>query len=89
MDDDVTRKAGIYPYLLTGDEKELNIRAFSPAMRQKVYERQEGVCRFCKERFALSDMDADHIKPWSEGGRTVEDNCQLLCRPCNRRKAAS
>ena len=28
IDDDVTKKAGIYPYLLTGEEKHLNIRAF-------------------------------------------------------------
>ena len=88
MDDEVKRKPGIYPYLLTGDERHLNLRAFTPAMKQKVYEQQDGVCVLCKKRFALSDMDADHIDPWSEGGRTVEENCQLLCKQCNRRKAA-
>ena len=88
MDDDVRRKSGIYPYLLTGDERHLDIRAFTPAMKQKVYEQQDGVCVLCKERFGLTDMDADHIDPWSEGGKTVEENCQLLCKQCNRRKAA-
>ena len=29
IDDDVTKKAGIYPYLLTREEKHLNVRAFS------------------------------------------------------------
>ncbi|MDD6501141.1 MAG: HNH endonuclease, partial [Bacteroidales bacterium] len=23
-----------------------------------------------------------------DGGRTTEDNCQMLCRECNRRKGA-
>ncbi len=33
-------------------------------------------------------MEADHITPWRDGGRTVPDNCQMLCRDCNRRKGA-
>ena len=32
-------------------------------------------------------MEADHIKPWSEGGKTSEDNCQMLCKRCNREKS--
>ena len=87
IDDDVTKKAGVYPYLLTGEERYLNIRAFSDSMRQKAFELQNGICRSCAEKFEISEMDADHIKPWSEGGKTVEENCQLLCKPCNRRKS--
>ncbi len=34
-DEDVEKKSGIYPYILTRDEKHLNIRAFSPAIKQK------------------------------------------------------
>ncbi|MCI6503635.1 MAG: HNH endonuclease [Prevotella sp.] len=33
-------------------------------------------------------MEGDHITPWREGGRTVESNCQMLCRECNRRKGS-
>lgn len=44
MDDDVTSKAGIYPCILARKEKHLNIRTFTPAMRQKVHERQSGEC---------------------------------------------
>ena len=87
MDDDVTRKAGIYPYLLTGEERHLNIRAFSPAMRQKAFESQGGFCKPCAKVFKISDMEADHITPWSEGGKTNAENCQMLCRQCNRRKS--
>ena len=38
LDDDVTKKSGIYPYILTRNEKYLSIRAFSDAIKQKVYE---------------------------------------------------
>ena len=88
VDDDVTKKAGIYPYLLTGEEKHLSIRAFSDAMKQQAYERQAGICVVCKDKFDISEMEADHIDPWSEGGKTNEGNCQMLCRPCNRRKSS-
>lgn len=89
MDDDVTKKAGIYPYILTRDEKHLSIRAFTPAMKQKAYERQTGICPHCKGAFNISDMEGDHIDPWIEGGRTEEGNCQMLCKPCNRRKSST
>ena len=88
FDDDVTRKSGVYPYVLTRDEKHLNIRAFSDAMRQKTYEKQAAKCALCGEAFSLRDMEADHITPWSEGGPTREGNCQMLCKDCNRRKAS-
>jgi hypothetical protein len=86
-DDDVTSKSGIYPYLLTGEEKYLSIRAFTDSMKQKVYEKQKGKCVICKKRFELSEMEADHITPWHEGGKTDEVNCQMLCKEDNRRKS--
>lgn len=89
LDDDVTNKKGIYSYVLTRDEKYLNIRAFSEAMKQKVYELQKGTCIECKEEFPLSGMEADHITPWHAGGKTNEDNCQLLCKDDNRRKSGN
>ena len=87
LDDDVTNQKGIYPYVLTRNEKHLNIRAFTDAMKQKVYELQKGICVDCKEKFSLSEMEADHITPWHAGGKTSEENCQLLCKDDNRRKS--
>lgn len=87
LDDDVTKKSGIYPYVLTRDEKYLSIRAFTDAIKQKVYERQEGICVKCKKHFELLEMEADHITPWHEGGKTIEANCQMLCKDDNRRKS--
>ena len=88
LDDDATYKSGIYPYILTREEKHLNIRKFTENMKQKVYEKQNGKCRICNESFDIRDMEADHIAPWVEGGKTNEDNCQLLCRDDNRKKSS-
>lgn len=87
LDDDVTNKKGIFAYVLTRKEKHLNIRAFSEAQKLAAYERQQGVCAECRGHFELSQMEADHITPWHAGGRTIADNCQMLCRECNRRKS--
>jgi hypothetical protein len=85
-DDDVTKKSGIYPYLLTKDEKYLNIRAFTDSQKQSAYEKQKGICPKCKNHFMINAMEGDHIRPWSEGGKTQPDNLQMLCKDCNRRK---
>lgn len=38
MDDDVTKKSGIYSYLITGEEKHLNIRSFTENQKREAYE---------------------------------------------------
>jgi hypothetical protein len=86
MDDDVTKKSGIYPYLLTKDEKYLNLRAFTDSEKRTAYEKQNGICPECNEHFEINDMEGDHITPWSEGGKTRSENLQMLCKNCNRRK---
>ena len=87
QDEDVQKKKGIYNYLLTGEEKYLNVRAFSPNQRREAYERQKGICTKCLKHFKFEEMEADHIKPWHEGGKTIADNCQMLCIDDNRRKS--
>ena len=87
MDDDVTNKKGIYYYLITGKEKYLNIRSFTDNQKREAYEKQKGICPNCKEHFEIEEMEADHITPWHDGGKTTSDNCQMLCRECNRRKS--
>jgi hypothetical protein len=86
QDDDVTRKSGIYDYVLSGNERALSIRAFTDNMKREAYERQKGVCPACEKSFALEEMEADHINPWSQGGRSIANNCQMLCKPDNRLK---
>lgn len=87
MDDDVTNKKGIYPYILSGNERTLNIRAFSESQKRKAYEKQDGICSICGNKFKYEQMEGDHITPWCEGGKTSDENCQMLCRTCNRIKS--
>lgn len=87
MDDDVTNKKGIYSYVLNKNEKHLNIRAFTENQKREAFERQNGICAKCNLAFDISKMEADHITPWSKGGKTISDNCQMLCQECNRRKS--
>ncbi|WP_270971382.1 HNH endonuclease family protein [Campylobacter upsaliensis] len=100
QDDEVQKKSGIYAYVLSGDEKHLSLRAFSESVKRAVYERQGGVCANSdghikgvkcpneKQKLDIEQMEADHIVPWSKGGKTEKENCQMLCRECNRKKSA-
>ena len=88
IDDDVTRRKGIYSYVLTRDEKHLSVRQFTEAHRREAYERQGGICPKCAKHFEIGEMEADHATPWSMGGKTNAANCQMLCLEDNRRKGA-
>lgn len=85
-DSEVTRKSGICQYVLTRDERYLGLRTFGDDIKEAVYERQKGVCPVCGKTFELQEMEADHIIPWSKGGKTIESNCQMLCMKDNRMK---
>ena len=86
-DDEVDSKKGIYEYLLTGNEKSLSLRAFDEKVKQKIYAKQKGVCPVCKKHFEIDDMEADHIIPWHQAGKTEPANCQMLCKMDNRTKS--
>ncbi|MDR2732322.1 MAG: HNH endonuclease, partial [Fibromonadaceae bacterium] len=87
LDDDVTSKKGIYEYLIDGQEKHLSIRSFTDKNKLETYEKQKALCKKCGKEYKFEEMEADHIKPWSKGGKTTVENCQMLCKDCNRRKS--
>ncbi|MCM1166056.1 MAG: HNH endonuclease [Lachnospiraceae bacterium] len=93
MDDDVTKKAGIVPYLLSErtahDERLLSIRSFTDSQKRRAYEKQNGICPICGQKFEFEDMQGDHITPWCKGGRTIDDNLQMLCKTCNNDKSGT
>ena len=89
QDEDVTKKSGIYDYVLSCNERKLSIRAFTDNMKREAYERQNGICPVCSKSFQFNQMHADHIKPWSKGGRTIAENCKMLCETDNRSKSAA
>ena len=87
LDDDVTNNRGIYEYLLTSEEKHLNIRVFTENQKHKKYKEQDGICAKCEKEFDENKMEGDHITPWKDGGKTEYDNLQMLCKNCNRTKS--
>lgn len=87
QDEDVTKKSGVYEYVLTRNERYLSIRAFTDKQKREAYEKQKGICVKCKEHFEIEEMEADHITPWHEGGKTISENCQMLCKQDNRIKS--
>lgn len=91
-DEEVTNKKGIYNYVLTRNERILNLRAFDEKTKRQIYEKQKGLCPKCKKenrrkKWEFESMEADHIKLWSEGGKTIPSNCQMLCKDCHREKS--
>ncbi len=84
----IQKLPGVYPYVLDGDERHLNLRSFTKGQKIAAYERQEGKCGHCGQPFEFRDMEGDHKTPWKDGGLTTDDNLQMLCRDCNRRKGA-
>lgn len=91
-DGEITNKKGILWYVLDNNEQHLGLRTFDEKTALEVYEAQGHKCvgANCPEHgreLDFSEMEADHIVPWSKGGKTVKENCQMLCRHCNRTKS--
>ena len=84
----IQRLPGVYPYVLDGDERHLNLRSFTKGQKNAAYEGQDGRCAACGEEFEIGQMHGDHKRPWTKGGLTTDDNLQMLCKECNRRKGA-
>jgi hypothetical protein len=62
-------------------------RNFSKIQIQWALQKQKYKCAHCGKKLDLSTpYTGDHKKPWIEGGRTVKENCQVLCLDCDRKK---
>ncbi len=90
-DEDVQKSKGIYEFLLCKDTdpfagRLLSLRAFDKRDKMAAYSKQDGICPICHQHFEFDEMEGDHIKPWSKGGHTTPDNCQMLCKDCNSKK---
>ena len=82
----MSTRADIMDLLDNATESSLE-KIFPYGIKSAAYERQSGLCSKCGRHFKLEQMEADHITPWSEGGKTIPENCQMLCKTCNRRKS--
>lgn len=61
-------------------------RVWSDEERRFILERDGWACVQCRSQ---SELEIDHVIPFSRGGACSVDNAQVLCGPCNRRKGAS
>ena len=84
------------------DAKLLNVRIFDEAIKKSVYSKQTknaktkniSNCPLCSfghdsnksKIWNFNEMDADHVTAWSKGGKTMINNCQMLCKTHNRAK---
>ena len=60
-------------------------KAIKEDLRNEIFERDGYVCRLCGSGERLT---IDHIKPFSKGGKTENNNLQTLCFACNLEKRA-
>ena len=92
-DDEIQSKKGIFEYVFDGDKKHLNLRQFDNTIKRNIYQKQGGICPYCANTenenkiWKIDEMEADHIIPWSRGGKTTPENCQMLCKHHNRIKS--
>ena len=89
----------INPDLIVSTDPE---RLYSPSQRIDLWEKQGGiigkcdaVCPETNKKISFDDVfdaelwQADHIIPWSEGGKTTIENGQLICALANKKKSNS
>lgn len=58
-------------------------RHLPATVRQAVYVRDGGVCRYCAARVTLTDFHCDHIVPVTRGGGDDLENLACACVTCN------
>jgi hypothetical protein len=63
-------------------------RAFTEEQRVTIFRRYNGICQSCKKEIKWDEFQADHVRPFSKGGKTTVANGQLLCTTCNIAKRA-
>jgi 5-methylcytosine-specific restriction endonuclease McrA len=51
--------------------------------RQNLYLRDLFQCQYCADTFEAHDLNIDHVRPLSLGGKTNWENCVTSCLDCN------
>ena len=72
--------------------KKVQRRPFTRSKQTQPKECGKSNCPLCalgtdnnaKRIYKFSEMDADHVTAWSNGGATDISNCQMLCKTHNR-----
>ena len=61
---------------------------FSPAVRERVYNKYNGICQICGKPVNKNLASIDHIVPLYKGGTNDESNLQLTHDFCNKMKGS-
>lgn len=66
-------------------------REFNRFEKVVIYRRDKGICQWsgCGKKVTWSEYEADHVYPWSKGGKTTVENGQVLCSTHNKKKSSS
>lgn len=70
--------------VLSGNRLSYTDHAAWVSMSKRVFQRDNYTCQYCGERGIK--LEADHIVPFSKGGKDCESNLITSCRRCNRQK---
>lgn len=71
-----------HPVIRTGERERL-----SEPVRLAVIRRDSPRCKECGTWLRYSEIEIDHIKPWSAGGPDTTNNLRVLCRYCNQKRS--
>lgn len=61
-------------------------RIFDEEQKVELFARDLGICQGCKKKVTEHNWHADHKTPWIKGGKTINENGQVLCIKCNLEK---
>jgi hypothetical protein len=62
-------------------------RLFTPEQRRILWNTADSkTCKSCRRNLGWDDFAADHISPYTKGGRTQLANAAIYCRSCNSSK---
>ena len=64
-------------------------KQFDVNYRKNLIELQNHRCNICGKKINIKEAHLDHIIPWDYVGDEIEDNYQMLCEICNKRKGTS
>lgn len=54
--------------------------------RLNIYARDNDTCQYCQKQLPRNELNLDHVRPRSQGGKTSWENVVCSCVPCNLKK---